>query len=140
MTTRTRGLKRLVMPSHAEFIDQIVQLAHLLGWSVALFRKARTKHGWVTPVGADGVGWLDLVLERERLIFAEVKVPPDKATPEQLEWCERHVAAGQEWYIWTWSERWLDQITEILRRREPDRPAEALRDAQAGRRGGEEIE
>lgn len=109
---RPHGLR----PTHAEFIEQIVQLGHLLGWAVAFFRPARTMRGWRTPVGGDGQGWFDLVLVRERVIFAEIKIPPDKLTPAQEEWLRRYERAGQECYVWTWHEQILEEIEGILRR------------------------
>ena len=64
-------------------------MAHLYGWKVAHFRKARTKRRWITAVGADGKGWPDLLLCHEQrgvTIARELKVPPNKTTPEQDEW------------------------------------------------------
>lgn len=88
---------------HQDFIDRIVKVAHLYGWKVVYFRTARTKDGWATPVGADGKGFPDLFLTRLRdpeewerpylgdykiseYLFWEVKIPPDKVSPEQEAW------------------------------------------------------
>jgi hypothetical protein len=59
--------------AEAELLDNVIELAHLFGWRVAHFRPAMTKHGWRTPVSADGKGFVDLVLVRDRTIFVELK-------------------------------------------------------------------
>lgn len=102
-----------------ELSANIVDLAHLFGWQVAYFRPAQTNKGWRTPVGADGKGWPDLTLVRERVIFAELKVGYGKLSPEQTEWGSRLLLAGAEWYEWRVA-HWADgTIESILRRREP---------------------
>jgi hypothetical protein len=55
---------------------------------VAHFRTAQTARGaYVTPVGADGAGFPDLVLVREgRLIFAELKRQTGRTTTQQDIW------------------------------------------------------
>jgi hypothetical protein len=79
---------------------QVIDLAHLYGWNVAHFRKARTKRGWRTPVAADGKGWLDLVLVRDRVIYAECKTDDGAMTAEQRLWFGWLETAGQEVYVW----------------------------------------
>ncbi len=72
-----------------EFQQQVIEYAHLKGWLVAHFRKARTKNGWITPVQADGKGFPDLILIRpNRLVVAELKRAGAKPTPEQRIWLE----------------------------------------------------
>lgn len=86
--------------TEAAFQAQVIELAHLFGWRVAHFRPALTKHGWRTPVSADGKGFPDLVLvRRKRLIFAELKSQRGRLSPEQRDWWEAltHVA---EAYVW----------------------------------------
>lgn len=89
-----------LLKTEAEFQEWVIQTAQGLGWAVAHFRKARTKAGWVTPVAADGAGFPDLLLCRERVVFAELKVPPNKPSRAQREWARRLAAAGQEYYVW----------------------------------------
>lgn len=108
--------------SEADFQKQVIQLANLCGWRVAHFRKVRvqrktgqtTQTYWETPVGADGKGWPDLVLVRKgEIIFAELKVGKNTATPEQVQWLdelrETGAAAG------VWRETDWDTIVEVLK-------------------------
>jgi hypothetical protein len=50
--------------------------------------------GWSTPVGGDGKGFPDLILARvgnrifAKVYFWEVKIPPDKVSPEQEAWLD----------------------------------------------------
>lgn len=86
--------KQLVRDSwdEDEFQRQVIDLAHVLRWKVVHFRKVRVqrKNGscyWETPFQGDGKGFVDLILVRDgRTIFAELKVPPNKPSPEQEEW------------------------------------------------------
>ncbi len=78
----------------------IVEAARMLGWRVAHFRAARTAHGWRTPVAADGAGWPDLCLVRERIIFAEIKGDGDRVRPDQQAWLDTLAAAGAAVYVW----------------------------------------
>jgi len=66
------------------FQAQVIELAHICQWRVAHFRPAQTRHGWRTPVQADGKGFPDLVLVRDRVIFAELK--RDRANPNADQW------------------------------------------------------
>lgn len=102
--------------TEAQFQKAVIELARLLNWKCAHFRPARTKHGWRTPVAADGKGFVDLVLVRERVIWAEVKRDKGKLRSEQEQWRQALTAAGQEWYCWRPSD-W-DQVVETLTRRE----------------------
>lgn len=86
------------------FQTAVIDLAHLHGWHVAHFRKARTKKGWITAVGADGKGWPDLFLchpKRQIVIARELKVPPNKLTKEQEEWIDVLNACGIWAKVWT---------------------------------------
>lgn len=88
--------------SEREFQAQVVQYARLCGWLVAHFRPALTRSGrWVTPVAADGKGFPDLVLVRETVLFVELKVPPNRLSPDQAAWVERLRGAGQAACVWT---------------------------------------
>lgn len=78
--------------SERAFQTDVIELAQTYCWRVAHFRAVRVqrKNGDVyyeTPVAADGKGFPDLILVRQdRLIAAELKVPPNKPTPEQIAW------------------------------------------------------
>lgn len=74
-----------------DFQRTVIELAQRLGWRVAHFRPARTvdRRGgerWQTPVDADGAGFPDLVLVRERVIFAELKTDNGRLRREQRQW------------------------------------------------------
>jgi hypothetical protein len=91
--------------SEADFMDQVIRYARLMGWRVAHFRKVRVQRGngsvyWETPVAADGKGFLDLVLVRDRVVAVELKVGTNKPTWEQEEWITAWTRAGVETYVW----------------------------------------
>lgn len=81
------------------FMSQLIGVARLCGWKVAHFRPARTKGGWRTPVAADGQGFPDLLLARERIVVAELKAEK-----------------GREAHVWRPSD--FDDAITVLRRRE----------------------
>jgi len=69
-----------------DFTDNVVQLARTMGWKIAHFRPAQTKHGWRTAMQGDK-GFPDLVLAKAgRVIFAELKSGKGKLAAEQNEW------------------------------------------------------
>lgn len=88
--------------TEAELQAAILEVARLWGWRVAHFRPALTKHGWRTPVSADGKGFPDLVLVHERLgvVFAEVKSDRGRLSPEQVEWGSVLALAGARMHLW----------------------------------------
>ena len=100
--------------NEATFQRQVINMAQLFGWKVSHFRPAMTSKGWRTPVSADGQGWPDLVLVRERVLFRELKTDKGKATRHQLAWIEALDAAGQDAAVWR--PRDWDSIEAELRR------------------------
>jgi hypothetical protein len=113
----------IVMPvtspstTETELQDAVIELAHLFGWRVAHFRSARTAHGWTTPVSGDGKGFPDLVLVRERIVFAELKSARGTLTVEQQDWLHALGIAEVECHVWR-PEQWEDGTIEAeLRRR-----------------------
>jgi hypothetical protein len=98
--------------------DAIIKGAHVLGWRVAHFRPAQARSGrWLTPVAADGKGFPDLVLVRERVIFAELKGDGGRVSAEQAEWLSNLARADAEVYLWT-ADAWRDEsILRTLARR-----------------------
>lgn len=109
--------------TEAEWQRQVIDLAHLFAWKVAHFRPAQTTKGWRTPVAADGAGWPDLVLVRDRILAVELKREKGKVAVAQQEWLDALQAAGAETHVWRPSD--LDAVAETLRRRQPATKEEA---------------
>ena len=101
--------------SEAEWQRDVIDLARTLGWRIAHFRPALTKHGWRTPVAADGAGFPDLILVRDRVIAAELKSRTGKTSAEQDAWLAAFAAAGAEAHVWRPDD--TDQVLATLRRR-----------------------
>lgn len=96
-----------------DFEQQIIDLAHTFGWKVAHFRAAQTKHGWRTPVAADGKGFPDLVLVGHgQVLFRELKSQRDGLSDDQREWGEVIALNGGDWSVWRPSD--LPAITSVL--------------------------
>jgi hypothetical protein len=97
----------------------IIDLGHLYHWRIAHFTKVTDSRGFSrTPVAADGKGFPDLCMVRERIIWVENKVGRNKLGPEQVAWRDAILAAGGEWYEWREAD-WLEgRVEEVLRRRE----------------------
>ncbi len=107
--------RSLVKVSEAQFQKAVIELAHRFNWRVAHFRTAQTSKGaWVTPVAADGAGFPDLCLVRDRVVFAELKAPGKQLSPRQVEWAEAIHKAGGEFYCWKPTD-W-PEIEQTLRR------------------------
>ena len=99
--------------TEAEFQRWVTELAEVLGWTHVHFRPAMTSKGYRTPVsGPLGKGWPDLVLVRERIIFAELKSEKGKVSLEQDFVLEELRRAGAEVYVWRPSDR--DKIGKVL--------------------------
>lgn len=80
----------------AEWQKQVIGLAHMTGWHHLHVRRSigGKTQGWKTTTNRKG--WPDLFLWHPRLGFAafELKIPGNKATPEQLEVLAELAAAG----------------------------------------------
>jgi hypothetical protein len=76
--------------TEAAFQEQVVTLAAVKGWAAYYTYDSRR-----SPPG-----FPDLVLARDRVIFAELKTLKGRARPEQLEWLDRLRHAGAECYLW----------------------------------------
>jgi hypothetical protein len=89
--------------THEELQNDVIELAHSLGWRVAGFHKAMCKDGtWMTPVLADSSGWPDLFLANEaqkRVIAIEIKTIKDTVKPAQQLWIARLVICGIPTYV-----------------------------------------
>jgi hypothetical protein len=97
----------------ADFQEQVIEHARALGWRVAHFRPALTEKGWRTPVSADGAGFPDLVLVRDRVIFAELKSESGTLSDDQAEWLTALRYANAEEHVWRRGD-W-EAIEEALR-------------------------
>lgn len=98
LTDQERQLRAV---TEADFLEQVIDLARILGWRVAHFRPAFSSRGWRTPVQGDGVGFPDLVLVgRGRVIAAELKRETGVASPEQLDWLTAFTDAGVPTFVW----------------------------------------
>jgi len=95
----------------------IIDAARRFGWKVAHTPPISTERGWRTAVAADGKGFPDLLLVRDRVLVAEVKGDSDRLRPEQEEWLSAFRMAGTEAYVWR-TEDWENGAIEgILRTR-----------------------
>ncbi len=103
--------------TEAELQDGVIELARYLGWRVAHFRPALTRHGWRTPVQADGTGFPDLILVRgPRLLAVELKVAYGKVTEEQQAWLDSFACVeGADAFVWRPGD-WHDGTIETVLR------------------------
>lgn len=93
--------RRAALVKEADWQRQVIDLARLLKWRVAHFRPAMTKHGWVTPVAADGKGFPDLILvRRSRIIAAELKSAKGELAADQIDWLSAFSKTGVEIHVW----------------------------------------
>lgn len=99
--------------TEADFLNQIIELAHLYQWRVQHVRPAWSNKGWRSPIQGDS-GFPDLVLMKPpRVILAEVKSNKGRLSPEQRDWVTAlDICPGVETYIWR--PRMWDDIVEIL--------------------------
>jgi hypothetical protein len=102
----------------------IINLAHTLGWRIAHFHTAQNQRGqWLTPVAADGAGFPDLVLVRDRIVYAELKTNTGKLSPQQVLWQQAITAAGGEHHVWRPRDR--EAVQRVLQRTTLNRPRDA---------------
>ncbi len=104
--------------THEELQQQVIDLAHLLGWHHLHVRRSIGKgRRWVTATNV--VGWPDLLLwsfrQPGRHVAVEVKVPPDKLRPEQESCLEDLAASGFETFVVTPDT--VDALADLLSRR-----------------------
>lgn len=88
--------------TEAELRAQVVDLAHKLGWRVFSLPIAKTRR----PV-KDAIGYPDLTLAKGgKVIWLELKVAYNKASPEQLAWW-KELGEGQCYFIRPTDMAWL---------------------------------
>lgn len=95
-----------VAASEAQAQATILDLACALGW-----RHYHTHDSRRSPEG-----FPDLVLVRERVVFAELKKVGERPRPEQVDWLNALAAAGGEVYVWTIDD--IAEVAAVLSRRE----------------------
>ena len=92
-------------PNHKTFQSQFEQAAKLTGWKCYHTHNSRN-----SPSGFPD----EVCVRGERIIFAELKVPPDKVRGDQQEWLDLLAKVPcNEVYVWTpadWGE-----IVEVIR-------------------------
>lgn len=97
----------------------IIETAHRLGWKVAHFPTSPTQRRgetvWRTSVSADGKGFPDLVLVRERVVFAELKTDRGAKSSDQLWWESDLLNAGAEFHIWRPRDYSAGAVDKVLR-------------------------
>ena len=76
--------------SERTFQTQVVRLAKLNGWQVYHTHDSRRSEP----------GFPDLVMARERVVFAELKAAKGKPTDTQLAWLKTLSDAGAETHLW----------------------------------------
>lgn len=95
----------------------IIEMAQFFGWLVAHFRTSMNARGeYQTAVAGDGKGFPDLVLVRDRIIFAELKVGKNTLSFEQVMWRDAIINAGGEWHQWR-EEEWESGLVERILKR-----------------------
>ena len=89
--------------SEKAFRQQVIDLAKIFGY--------KCYFSWTSIHSPRG--FPDLVLCKDRVVFAELKTEIGKTSPYQDEWIDALTRAGQEVYLWRPSQ--IEQIAEILR-------------------------
>lgn len=116
-------------PAGRELEKAIIALARSLGWKVAHTPRLQDVRGnWRTPIAADGKGFPDLLLVRDRLIVVECKSGAGKLSAEQESWLTAFRLAGIAAHVWTPAEWTSGEIERILRSRgqQPYRRTDSL--------------
>jgi len=99
--------------SERDFQQQVTDLASLHGWLIYHTHDSRRSQP----------GFPDLVLVRERVIFAELKTERGKLTRAQRIWLAALAGASVEAYCWRPSD--TDTIAAILARKTPPKSQDA---------------
>lgn len=87
------------------FTAQVVELVKMFGW-----RRYHTWRSIHSPAGFPD----EVLVRRDRIVFAELKAENGKVSPAQQEWLDDLAATGRvEVYVWRPSQ--LQEIAEVLR-------------------------
>jgi hypothetical protein len=102
--------------SEKDFQRLVVTFAQRKGWRVAHFRTSMNASGhYMTAVAADGKGFPDLCLVRDRIVFAELKHGKNTPTEEQWAWLLGINDAGGEAWVWRLADWDSGKIQEVLK-------------------------
>lgn len=100
----TIEIDRLAIPER-ELQEAVLELAGARGWYRYHTYDSRRS----------SAGFPDLVLVRERIVFAELKSQKGVVRNEQTAWIERLRTAGAEVYLWRPSDWHSGMIDTVLR-------------------------
>jgi hypothetical protein len=98
-----------------ELLSAVLDMAALFKWRTLHIRPARTEHGWRSPVQGDGAGFPDLLLLRERLVFAELKSERGSLSVDQQDWMFALGEIDAERYVWRPKDWESGEIEKVLR-------------------------
>lgn len=112
--------------SETEWQEQVIELAHTLGWKHMFVRRSIGKgKKWTTATNVKG--WLDLTMwseRQQRVMFVELKSEAGEPTPEQIAMMKSWSLAGQEVYLWRPSD--LEEAARVLRGPKPSQVSTGL--------------
>jgi len=98
----------------------IVELARMCGWRVYHTFDSRKSEP----------GFPDIVLVRERVVYAEIKRIGERPRPSQVDWLNALVGAGAEVYVWTIAD--IEDAKAVLLRRQPPISSHLVPDTDRG--------
>lgn len=100
--------------THEEWQQQVIDLAHVYGWQHLHVRRTIGRgRKWVTATNRKG--WPDLFMWHPvgGFVAIELKIKPDKPTPEQLEVLDELSAAGARTMVAYDTD--LDEVHRLLK-------------------------
>lgn len=89
--------------SEAQFQQQVLDVARLRGWTLVYHpadnvpRETKSGKRYLQDVKP---GFPDLVLVRERIVYAELKTMTGRLSKAQQKWRDGILAAGGDWHLW----------------------------------------
>ena len=88
-------------PKEKDFTKIVIAYAELCGWYCY---HVTNVHGRLR--GQTSVGFPDLVLVKDKVLYRELKVGKNKLTKAQKAWGKRLQEAGQDWAVWRYDDHW----------------------------------
>ena len=106
--------------TESDLQEAVLEIAHLYKWRCAHFRSVPVKHAdgrvtYMTPVQADGTGFPDLVLVRDRVLFVELKSDAGRLSVAQQDWLFALSKAEAECHLWQPAHLRNGTIEEVLK-------------------------